>query len=320
MRFTHAFPTFEGQATRPVIAPLSLVKVGEKLFDVAIASDPMLIKSDDQKWKAPEFAVDWKSNEKVQKEFGWADPERELRVRTAIDSERRKARDEQLFAYERIVPNGIDWYCQIDLGAVPDPDRMKVEAQLRDLLANGLRALGKTKARAAIEVQSTIHAKHISQNTPRDGQWIITLQTPTLLCDPNEIAQSGLLTAYRNVWKQLSADSLDLKHFYAQQSLAGGRYLWQRFQSGKDYSPWLLTNAGSVFVLKPELGQETKAQDCIGQWMAQGLPLPNWAENRYGNHWTTCPFLPEGGYGEIAVNLEIHWAKYPQEGERYDIR
>lgn len=280
----------------------------------------MLIKSDDQKWKAPEFAVDWKSNEKVQEEFGWADPERELRVRTAIDSERRKARDEQLFAYEKIVPKKTDWYCQLDMGTVPDHDRMKVEAQLRDLLANGLRALGKTKARAAIEVQSTIPAKHISQNTPRDGQWIITLQTPALLCDPNEIAQSDLLMAYRTVWKQLSADSLDLKHFYAQQSLAGGRYLWQRFQPSKDYSPWLLTNAGSVFVLKPEPGQETKAQDCIDRWLAHGLPLPEWAARLYGNHWTTCPFLPEGGYGEIAVNLEIHWAKYPQEGERYDIR
>lgn len=318
VRFTHAFPTEKGQAERPVMAPLSLVKVNkDQLFDVALAESPILV---GKPLDAPAFAVDWKSNSEVQQLFGWAEPDRELRVRTAIDSNRRKAKDEQLFAYEKVVPQKVDWFCQIDLGAVPQSDKLKVEAQLLDLLANGLRAIGKTKVGVAVEAQlMAIPAKHVSQNVARDGVWVITLQTPALLCDQDVILKSGLLTAYQEALSKLSDNALELKHFFAQQSLAGGRYLWNRFQPGKDYSPWLLTNAGSVFVLTAATGQDTKAQSFIDQWLAHSLPLPEWAANRYGNHWTTCPFLPAGGYGEIAVNLDIHWAKYPAQGERHDI-
>jgi hypothetical protein len=45
--------------------------------------------------------------------------------------------------------------------------------------------------------------------------------------------------------------------------------------------------------------------------MALGLPLPVWALAEYGQYnrelWETCPFVPENGYGEIAVNLAWHW-------------
>jgi hypothetical protein len=44
------------------------------------------------------FAIDWKNGGSVQAEFGWAELQRELRVRTAIDRERRRAKDDQLFA------------------------------------------------------------------------------------------------------------------------------------------------------------------------------------------------------------------------------
>jgi hypothetical protein len=316
IRFTHAFPA--GQAARPVTAPLSLVKANKiQLYDVALAANPMLVGNP---LAAPEFSVDWKSDNDVQQRFGWAELDRELRVRTAIDADRRKAKDEQLFAYEKIVPKDVNWYCQIDLGAVPDGERRAVEGQLLDLLANGLRAMGKTKARVTVEVNATaIPASHPSKTAPRDGVWIVTLQTPALVCDQTAVISSGLLAAYREVFSQLSGNSLTLQHFFAQQSLAGGNYLWKRFQPGRDYSPWLLTNAGSVFVLKAASGKESEAQKCIDQWLAHGLPLPDWAAARYGNHWTTCPFLPEGGYGEIAVNLDIHWANYPKQGEAYVI-
>ncbi|MCI0694808.1 hypothetical protein L0337_22725, partial [candidate division KSB1 bacterium] len=218
VRFTHAFPALKSQSTRPVTAPLSLVKAGKKVYDVAQSAGPVLLNNDDNELVAPEFAVDWKSDSDVQQDFGWAEPERELRVRTAIDSSRRKAKDEQLFAYDKVVPHKADWVCQIDLGAVPQADRAKVEAQLRDLLASGLRAVGKTKTHVTVEVQSTVTpANHVSQNKARDGVWIITLQTPSLLCDQEAILQSNLHDAYQQVWAQLSGDAIQLVRFFARQ-------------------------------------------------------------------------------------------------------
>ncbi|MBI1763956.1 MAG: hypothetical protein HYR56_21230 [Acidobacteria bacterium] len=320
VRFTHAFPVEKGHTARAVTAPLSTVKAGKKVYDVARSAAPLLLQDENNELVAPEFAIDWKTNNDVQQKFGWVEPGRELRVRTAIDSNRRKAKDEQLFAYEKVVPHKTDWFCQIDLGAVPQHDQSKVEAQLLDLLSNGIGAIGKTKAHVAVEVlTSPLATMHVSQNTSRNGVWIVTLQTPALLCDQDSILQSNLYTAYQAAWAQLSGNTLQLAQFFAQQSLAGGQYLWHRFQAGKPYSPWLLTDPGSVFVLQATPGLSSDAQTCIDQWLAHGLPLPEWAVERYGNHWTTCPFLPEGGYGEIAVNLDVHWTSYPRQGEAHVI-
>jgi hypothetical protein len=318
IRITHAFPAQLNQSARPVTAPLSLVKANGQLHDIALFSGPILIGIPPM---APEFSIDWKRDGDVRELFGWGNPERELRVRTAIDPLRRKAKDEQLFAYEMVVPKGMGWHCQLDLDEVPEEDRAKVEAQVCDLLNQGLHWLGKTKSYVKVDIlaKGLVSPKHLSQTAPRDDVWILTLQTPALLCDPTRLMQTSLLSTYDEVWSQFSAGALRLKHFYASQSLAGGFYLYRRFQPQRGYTPWLLTDAGSVFVLEAASGQQIQAQACIDKWMAHGLPLPEWAEMRYGNHWASCPFLHEGGYGEIAVNLDIHWSLRPGEGEYYAI-
>jgi hypothetical protein len=59
------------------------------------------------------------------------------------------------------------------------------------------------------------------------------------------------------------------------------------------------------------------AQQKIKKWFEQGLPLPDWAKKEYLNDdksdWSSCPYLPQNGYGEIAVNLPIHWKHKPPE-------
>jgi len=205
------------------------------------------------------------------------------------------------------------WSCP---AAVPSTDRAKVEAQLRDLLGRGLRGMGKTKAAADVQLSSGPAARglHQSRPEPRDAVWVVTLQTPALLCEPEGFNDGPLCEGYQRVWSQLSADSLQMKRFYAQQYLAGGRYLYRRFQSHSDYRPWLLTDAGSVFVFEAARGRESYAQERIAEWLAHGLPLPGWVA-RDGSDWNTCPFLPENGFGEIAVNLDVHWDRRPKEGE-----
>lgn len=312
IRFTHAFPAPEHSAHRPVVAPLSLIKdVAGNIYDVALCQEPGLIGGPP---RAPSFAVDWKRADDVQIAFGWAEPRRELRVRTAIDRIRRRAEDEKLFAYEMVVPEGCIWYGKVDLSQVPDGvTRTAVESQLGTLLSHGFRSVGKTKAAAAVEVFAALNPMYTSNLNPIDNLWVVTLQSPALLCDPASLKEESgtqeLFAAYDAAWQDISSGTVKLVRFFASQSLAGG-YLVLRFQRGKPYNPFLLTDAGSVFVLQAS-GENSSAQAVIGNWLQNGLPLPDWAQNRYGNHWSACPFLPADGFGEIAVNLPCQTQKQP---------
>jgi CRISPR/Cas system CSM-associated protein Csm3 (group 7 of RAMP superfamily) len=335
VRFTHAFPAECSQGLRPVTAPLSLVKLqGQEgaLYDVAQFREPILIAEPNvpnkSKWSAPNFDIDWKDNRDVKERFGWESPKRELRVRTAIDANLRKAKEEQLFAYEMVVPDGVTWHGSIDLSAITDlSTRAKVEEQLAGLLINGLRGLGKTKAEALVSVSPAGSAPpiHASDPAPRiDAQsqqhsWIVTLQTPALLCDPEDVKSNGLLEAYRRTWDKLSSFTLHLEYFFARQSLSGGYYLYRRFMKPGEYYPYLLTDPGSVFVLSAVPGKEPEAQTCIEDLLAHGLPIPELTlpaindESLRRDDWRSCPYLREGGYGEIAVNLCVHFEHRPQE-------
>jgi len=315
LRITHAFPGKD--RVRPVQYSLSWVKVGDSFCDVAsyemtdwIANHAM----------APAFAVDWKGKDyaKVKQCFGWPEVERELRIRTAVDAETRRTKDEQLFAYEMVVPTKEkveEWYAHLDLSAVPELDRAKVVEQLHSLIAEGLVGLGKTKAYARLQL---LNAGNIRSHCPsylQGPEWIVTLQTPALLCSPEGLTDAdgdrpaALLKAYRDTFASLSKGSLVLQRFFATQSLAGGKYLWKRFKYSDSYEPLLLTNAGSVFVLHPQTGKEKEAQQCIENWFNTGLPVTKWVVDQYSlgekpaSYWQKCPYIPQHGFGEIAVNV-----------------
>lgn len=320
LRFTHAFP---GQGyKRPVVPPLSLVQANQFFYDTARCPEPGVFRSgqdDNCRWEAPAFAIDWKDDSDVRKYFGW--PEElaaELRVRTRIDKTTRRAAEEQLFAYEQIVPGGYDWYGQVDLSAIEEQEvRQRVAAQLASLLTDGLHGLSKTKAYAEVTLHPAglFKSAQPSNFEAPDNLWVITLQTPALLCDPaglNETSDAAALHAsYADAWETLSGGALKgalkLERYFARQSLSGGYYLYRRFQYPNPYQPYLLTEAGSVFVLKAE-NMET-VFSCMKRWQQQGLPLPAWVQERYrrngkpGDHWSNCPYIPANGYGEIAVNL-----------------
>jgi hypothetical protein len=120
----------------------------------------------------------------------------------------------------------------------------------------------------------------------------------------------AILKAYSDIFTSLSEGNIVLQRFFAKQSLAGGYYLWKRFQYPRPYEPWLLTDADSVFVLCPQVGKEKVAQQYIEKWFNTGLPVPKWAVNKYqlgeeaASYWERCPFIPQHGFGEIAVNVE----------------
>jgi CRISPR/Cas system CSM-associated protein Csm3 (group 7 of RAMP superfamily) len=344
LRFTHAFPALKETNKRPTMYPYSLVKIKddnkERIYDVARCETPVLIKRHNGELIAPEFFMDWKESDDVWNYvwvgFGWATPKTKLEIHTAIKDN--SAKEGQLYAYELIVPKDkddeskeIEWYARVDLSDVPKSERREVADQLCGLLAAfGLQGFGKTKATATVKVkkQDTIKPfKESDESELIDGYWVITLQTPALLCDPARLDEmSGkdeLRDAYQEVWADVSKDdggeaTLELVRYFASQSLAGGKYLHKRFQSSSPYNPYLLTEAGSVFVLRAVKGKEIDAGNLVREWARKGLPLPLWAKARYarnsdkddGDDWTNCPYIRQNGYGEIAVNLTTHKEKY----------
>lgn len=321
VRFTCAFPS--DSEKRPGVPPRSLVFAGNELFDVALCDGPGLIDG-----QAPRFAVDWKGHEAdaARAELGWPGmaKRRTLRVRTAIDRKQRRASEGQLFAYETIAPDGLVWRACADLSDIAgSTERELVRQQLETVLAMKVAAFGKTKAsgRVAMRPATTESSAHESAGAVDESgsrTWVLALQTPALLCNPALLNESSgrdeLFSAYARVWRELSDDRLELVRYFAGETLAGG-YLVYRFQHDKPYKPFLLTDAGSVFVLHERAGSNGDAAALIGTWAGKGLPLPKWAEEEYGTTWETNPFLPADGFGEIFVDDRHHKDRHP--GSRF---
>ncbi|WP_448872443.1 RAMP superfamily CRISPR-associated protein [Desulfobulbus propionicus] len=324
LRFSHAFPS-NICLTRPVRPPLSLVK-SKGLYDVALLDGPALING-----QAPEFSVDWKKTDDVQTLFGWPALRREMRVRTAIDREKLRNQDEDLFAYEMVVPDGKRWLARIDASDIEERNRDQVLRELSGLLCPGLLGLGKSKVAVRVKVveEGTFHSAQpqdeaVNLDTMK-GFLVLTLQTPALLLDPaamvGQTDRTTLQQEYQAAWTALSGELLTLERFFAQQTLAGGRYQHGRFQQNQVYRPWLLTTAGSVFVFSFKAEDKSRVQEKVKTWRRRGLDLPPAVIKCYlpkkkaktgaekdavETIWQHCPFIPQNGFGEIAVNLEIH--------------
>lgn len=327
--FRFAFPSRTGR--RPVAPPLSVGMLKAPLghapiMDFALCEQPTLVCG-----QAPAFAPDWKDSGKVLTAFGHPDLKRELRVRTAIEHKTQAAAEKKLFAYEMVAPgHGVQWLAEIVIPcADTKPEAKAVGEQLADLLAeldDVLPGLGKTKAEAKVALTLPAPSSVASYPSRKDGIWVVALQTPALLVPPDVFkpgaGRDDLPAAFREYWQTNSEGALKLRstQFFVQHRLAGGRYLWSRFQGKKPYRPWVLTEPGSVFVLEAERDCQETAERYLTQWSVEGLPLPAWARKEYasreggedGNDWRYNPFIPQNGYGEICLNLKVHWDLMPQ--------
>lgn len=335
LRFRHAFAASKDQA-RPQAIPLSWVTAGKQGYDVVDHSAPILLQNDRGELQSPAFAVDWKDSKAARDACGIASPARELRVRTAIDYAKRTAlRGENgeggaLFAWEVVHPydderQELCWHGAVDLEAVPDADRGEVAQQLKGLLEE-LGFVSKTKAFCQVEVTA--------ENAPTAPTYqvgerlALVLQTPALVADPRfqtglSEPNSGAISApamtefYQAAWSQLSGGALELSHHFSRQRLAGGNYMARRFQRNKPYNPWLLTTEGSVFIFTVKDAEV--AQTKLNTWLRCGLELPQWAEAAHGKDWRTNPYLPQNGFGEIALHKPNSDFPEPQATQFYPV-
>jgi hypothetical protein len=310
IRFAHSHPHAVDAAVRPAVIPLSLARtVQQTTRDMAEHAAPP------SELGALSFQVDWKDADwsAVAPRFGWTETEKELRVRTAIDGDSRRAKTGNLFAYEMLVPQQLAWDCRVSIPAgVSDADVRAIRAGLAQLLARGLRGVGKTKATLQCEILAQALSLCREEAIPCTAPFIITLQTPALLVAPSVLrsrSRDALKLAYAETFAELSHGHLTLTNFFAQQVMYGGLYLHMRFQSPAPYAPYALTKEGSVFVF--DSPNPAAAVEELANWRRDGLPLPAWVKAKFGrqnghsgDHWSNNPFVPENGYGEIAANLD----------------
>ncbi|NOZ11418.1 MAG: hypothetical protein GXP09_10310 [Gammaproteobacteria bacterium] len=340
VRVTHALSVNHQATCRPVVPPLSLVFAGGDLRDVAYMEEPGLIKQ-----VAPAFQPDWKQRHlnSARSELGWpGEIERMLVVRNKHDLNKRAAEDKGLFAVEMVKPDPEQvWLCNIDFpkygNGVTDSDVrefLKILAEIAK--GQSFLPLGKTKTPAIVEIVSGGFDFAVQERPIEKNQIVIALQTPARLFnveDIQDIPQTGgggeLLKCYRCIWDELSNESLRLSHYYARQTLMGGDYWWKRYGkcSKPLYQTQVFTDAGSVFVF--DIKDREKAEEKIREWQRLGLPQVMGApgmkdkdsevtdasgmedEDSRPKPWELNPWIRENGWGEIAVNLELHESWQP---------
>ena len=312
--FSHAFPSCSPRA-RAVTPPLSLVQDGNGLFDLALAPEGFDCRPGQG---APMFRIDWKDGgDAVDARYGWRWPRRIYRTRTAIEGESGTATEGKLYSFQFLCPEDetgqeVHWLANVRLPTCPGDVRRKLAGELDFVLRNWLIHLGKRYGAVEVEMADHPVTPCRPSHPGQSGRMVVSLQTDTLLLDPFTLAsgdEKDVSAAYQDVWTELSGGTWRLARHFASQKLTGG-YIGRRFTHKSSYCPWFLTAAGSVFVLEA-VQADAPDMGFINDIQAYGLPLPGWVGERYGpddgSLWRRCPYLPENGYGEVAINLDDHF-------------
>lgn len=235
------------------------------------------------------------------------------------------------------------WQFDLDLRQLDADEYEHVVNELNDLLACGLLPVGKTDA---VMTVSNVDTETLIKNKPSinmddtfvDGDCAlipIMLVTDMLLFNTDSVLKltndpSKLLDVYQNSFKELIEqsknelkeelnielpDCIRLHHYFATQKMVGGDYYYQRFQKNnerfKGYQPWVMTEAGSVFVMSVNTKHKKDAQSILTQWQDYGLSLPKSVADAYGNTWDKNPFIKQNGYGEVVVNPQKYMGFKP---------
>lgn len=217
-----------------------------------------------------------------------------VRTRTKIDAERGNAAFEdgagQLFSYAAVSPSGFVW---VGRWVLPEDTDATLADEVEAFLRQGIVGLGKTGA--LLKAESIEVAPAVPVTTP---PYALTLMTSAALNDVDTLRRGcSLADDYAAYWQCLG---YTLKQFFASQQLVGG-YAALRYppKTGR-CEPYLLTEAGSVFLVEPAAGARP-----IEQLLAHGLPPTDWIDNRT---WQGTPFLPTNGFGEVRLNVVDHQA------------
>ncbi|MEM9625344.1 MAG: hypothetical protein AAGA21_03865 [Pseudomonadota bacterium] len=300
----HAFPIDKtsNDSPLPVIPaqpPLSLVSVPDgdqeyRLADVLVADGPCTFGG-----VVPGFSP-WKSRMRPTPDprsiCGWSSvaTSYDTRVRHKTNEESWASETADLFSLTAVRHDQHDWVCRIHRNGA----EVDVFHQIIDVLAGGLESVGKTKA--SISCARIEPELKNSVNPLPNGLFAVTLQTDALLNDPAAIRRSpNGQHDYDDYWQNVSNGSLKLVRCFSRHRLAGGYLAMRHRREAGIYDPFLITVAGSVFLLEAD----DQGKNYLDQWAETGLPcLPSDPPL----NWRTCPFVPENGFGAIRTNVVDH--------------
>lgn len=315
--FSHAFPvkTGTGEGVRPRRIPFSAIECGGRLYDCFWQDDKKLLGKMEQ---AIAYPVDWKSPSwrTAGRIMGWpSPPDYHVRTRTAINSAREVAEEGRLFSYRAVVPEGLRWRLVLDKGTADDV----LYSKIVQAILSGLHFLGKTEARASCrEVWDPIIETLPKPREVGGGEllWRVILQTPALMfatarCvkpvtqDPPEAME-----LYQDYWQHVISifewpgDAPRLAHFdfRAAQKWEGGYRARRYRQQDGFFTPYLLTQPGSVFVMRLEGVESVEQKEFFTQLLRRGLPLYGSLSLCEPGRWKDSPYPPENGYGEVKVD------------------
>jgi hypothetical protein len=326
VRFSHAFPVRSCEL-RPTILPLSLsvhdfLDDNKRLRDEALNPAPCYLRTAQGKIALVSYEVDWKLKfrEFVETEANRilaarkrvvvaSDLVRQTAVRTAIDPDTGAAAIGagdvgQLFVQEAVLAKSrdggaIQWRCEVE---AKDENAMKALGAA--LVAADLR-LGKLRARARLTQHSDPAGPGELKYETVGGRALhrLVLQTPAVMFEAAEMRGSGLKDLYLAYFLHAfnsAGVEFALDRFFARQSLRGG-YQGLRFRGGRShYAPWVITNPGSTFVLSTAPGDAQNFETALRALQGGGLPVADTVKSK---DWRDCPFLPENGFGQFALNL-----------------
>ena len=303
---THALPAFNTDTPQRVNPlPLSLViqkQNGEdKIIDMIGDS---LAKNED----APRFSVDWKPQDyetvNTTLERKQLNLKRIISLKTEIEPQKGISKENKLFSLECINHSEHIWCADIDLINIPQEKHQQVFQKLQNILKKGLNGIGKTKACAVVKLQKDAFNKANLESLSTEDSYKVQLISAARLLPCNlsiggTNSNTDLEENYKNYWKQVHPD-IDLKTYFAQQTMASTYYHTQAHMNTKQYYPEWLTNAGSVFLIK---GKTEEALNKIKEIQQTGLPAHK-NNNGESPDWQDTPYLAEQGYGEVVLTKQ----------------
>lgn len=308
VRFRHAFPIKKEQKLSHVRSgpvPLSLALNGDHFVDLAV--DPrggggtVALKLSNN-WKAKDWG-------RAKSRLDIPEVDKELRIRTQIDSQFRAAKQDRLFGINYVLPDKHDFVSIVDL---PQGAEVVVAA-LQEVLATGLAGIGRGGAYADCMLEPcSDEVGHAPSAGAR--RVVMTLKTHALLRAP-EGARRPHVESYGDVFAGLGLPSgVKLADAFVDEMLLGGAFMSNRQKnvSTMSYRPWLATKAGSVFVFDLREGVDVaKAHETFKRWDDSGLPMPGVVQEFHGLGdvpiYRVCPYTPENGYGEV----QLRWQDQP---------
>ena len=290
-RFSHAFPMLGAERGDRALPMSAVVTTGSGFSDISGWAKDIAPLSDGE---AADFLVTAKDDVKAKARQVLRRPKTEIRrlarTHVKIDGAALVADDSALYSTEMVATGDRIWRMSVDFGDVADEESAKI---IFAALSEKIDGIGRTGATATLKQIDAGHAPW----TP-SGAVTLVLETPAVLFD-GKTAANSMHDRYAAYFRDKLGGAV-LENFFARRRMAGG-YQATRYRAyGKAYYPFILTEAGSVFRLSLP---DNAARDAVAKALRIGLPVADLHDKAVD--WTTCPFVPGNGYGEISEGIPL---------------